>query len=303
MSYSSNLIVTSSKVDCDYCKLQWKQGNPRFKICSRCKQVNYCSEECQLKHWKSSDDSHKYVCNYINGDTSFEEVKNNIQNKCVSAEELQIFNTTSDLGKPDGTEITTLYSSCDHWDWHCHFTDIINYCNRLGCFRPASQIILDNKYVKCKKNPNLVRQTGIRRFCSSSCKKKFFIRKPAGQFWKTIRMEHDPFITHSHAVQFIPEACSRERQEKYSIYQIKGSLNNYKTRLLAVNLFNEMLSNAPGKKLSIEYVLEFTKLDVKKAELDIENCRVADVIIRLIQIIERMSVAKFPLIGFLHDQY
>ena len=34
-----------------------------FKSCSRCKQVYYCSKECQLQHWKNG---HKNVCKPAN---------------------------------------------------------------------------------------------------------------------------------------------------------------------------------------------------------------------------------------------
>jgi len=42
---------------CGYCRKKEKNKN-EFMICSRCKQVAYCSRECQKAHWKG----HKNIC-------------------------------------------------------------------------------------------------------------------------------------------------------------------------------------------------------------------------------------------------
>lgn len=43
---------------CSYCL---KRHENKLKLCSRCKQANYCNRDCQIKHWKK----HKKRCNYI----------------------------------------------------------------------------------------------------------------------------------------------------------------------------------------------------------------------------------------------
>lgn len=46
---------------CDYCA-KGEEADVKFKACSKCKDVCYCSRDCQVAHWKV----HKKVC----GDSS-----------------------------------------------------------------------------------------------------------------------------------------------------------------------------------------------------------------------------------------
>lgn len=50
---------------CNFCQRTGERLQTSMKHCGRCKNVNYCSRDCQLKDWKS----HKNVC-YASGTTS-----------------------------------------------------------------------------------------------------------------------------------------------------------------------------------------------------------------------------------------
>jgi hypothetical protein len=45
---------------CDHCTARHMTGTPKFKMCSACEAVRYCSKECQIEHWKSG--GHRAKC-------------------------------------------------------------------------------------------------------------------------------------------------------------------------------------------------------------------------------------------------
>lgn len=61
--YYRDVFVYVTTNICAYCmETKSQYETPRFLKCSRCKQVRYCSQECQTKHWHT----HKKGCNVLN---------------------------------------------------------------------------------------------------------------------------------------------------------------------------------------------------------------------------------------------
>jgi len=60
-SSPSSSVAKPTEYKCNYCTK--KSTNHAFKQCSGCKQVHYCSPECQEYDWEF----HKNICNYITG--------------------------------------------------------------------------------------------------------------------------------------------------------------------------------------------------------------------------------------------
>ena len=68
------LLFTKSR-RCNYC-MKKPITKKRFKMCSRCQGVSYCSISCQKKDW---DEKHKWMCDKITLDKIIEIIK--YQNK------------------------------------------------------------------------------------------------------------------------------------------------------------------------------------------------------------------------------
>lgn len=64
--YLCNMRMSSDFDDCCHtCDSCGKQSVKKFRYCSRCKKVYYCSEKCQKKDWKTQ---HKKECGELSND-------------------------------------------------------------------------------------------------------------------------------------------------------------------------------------------------------------------------------------------
>jgi len=62
-SYFKAQQEATSGIVCAFC--QKSEGEAKFDFCSVCKQVYYCSKDCQKKDWKAN---HKAVCEKLKED-------------------------------------------------------------------------------------------------------------------------------------------------------------------------------------------------------------------------------------------
>jgi len=53
------LPIQYSGTACDNCTARHMEGTPKFKMCSACTTVRYCSRECQVEDWKAG---HRAKC-------------------------------------------------------------------------------------------------------------------------------------------------------------------------------------------------------------------------------------------------
>ncbi len=294
-------ILIQDYVACEYCKKKWDPDMKKFFVCGKCKEIRYCSKDCQTKHWLSPPrEGHKLQCLFFKNlfkskETTFRPELHNLN--VIERDEIDRIISVITTKLPKDSALDDICGCLNEWDIHSSLSAHTGLCSRLGCYKFSLYVACQNvKVIPCEIRSDILHEIGIKYFCSYSCRKATSIFEPTGIFWKTEKMEDSPAVNYKKLISLFGKPIQEKIKERVGYFPSGDQFisNNASIKLLAIELFVEIFCDTNNSCCEIDEMIKLIDLNYDLMCLPpVDKINQPDLVIRLIQVIEQLCFSSF----------